>query len=118
MLVVAPARRVLRGLPRRESDGATQRFERGDVERLLADARARWEVLARDVPMEPSIGGRISVLAAGMLLAVTQALISDGIERGYANRLVRDISWAAYMRSMGKGAPAVMRTLAPNPSGD
>ena len=115
MLVIGPTRHVLPGLARGEGDDAPQRFTREDVERLLAQARARWNVVAQDLPIEPSISGRISVVAAGMLLALAQALTADGIERSYANRLVRDISWAAYMRSMGKGMPGLMRTLAPNP---
>ena len=114
-LVVGPARQVLVGQPRIEGEAATERFARHDVERLLKAAWARYQLLAPDLPREPSVSGRVSVLGAAMLLALAQALQDMGVERGYATRLVAEVGWAAYRRSLGKGGPALLRMLSPDP---
>jgi L-2-amino-thiazoline-4-carboxylic acid hydrolase len=112
-LVMAPARQVLVGL--RDADGANTRFQRRDVDRLLARAWNRYQSMSIDLPKEPSLSGRVSVLAAAMLLALMHALVGAGVERSRATRLVADVSWAAYQRSLGKGAPALLRRLVPDP---
>jgi hypothetical protein len=114
-LVIGPARTVLLGLPRVEGSDSTGRFERAEIEQLLVTAWTRYQALAPDLPPEPSASGRVSVLGAAMLLALLQALLDDGVERAYATRLVGEVGWAAYRRSLGKGAPTLLRKLVPDP---
>jgi ubiquinone biosynthesis protein len=101
-LVMAPSRRVLVGT------GV-------DVEHVLAVAWRRFKTLEAGLPREPNLSGRVSVLAAAMLLALTQSLVASGVERSAATRLVAEISWAAYMRSMGSIGPWLLRKLGGDP---
>jgi ubiquinone biosynthesis protein len=101
-LVMAPTRRVLFGAPL-------------DVEHVLAAAWRRFETLERGLPREPNLSGKVSVLAAAMLLALTQSLVAAGVDRSAATQLVAEISWAAYLRSMGSIGPWLLRKLSPDP---
>jgi ubiquinone biosynthesis protein len=101
-LVMAPSRRILVGTP-------------VDVERVLAVSWRRFKTLEPGLPREPNLSGKVSVLAAGMLLALTQSLVAAGVERSVATQLVAEISWTAYMRSMGSIGPWLLRKLSPDP---
>jgi ubiquinone biosynthesis protein len=100
---MAPARRVL-----------VRRFQAREIERLLATAWRRFQTLEPRLPQEPNLSGKVSVLGAAMLLALMQSLVAADVERGFATRLVAEVSWVAYMRSMGSAGPWLLRKLSPN----
>jgi ubiquinone biosynthesis protein len=114
-LVMAPARRVLIGVPRLAGLDTSPRFETDDVERVLRSGWRHFEALAPGLPSQPNLSGKVSVLGAAMLLALVQSLIEAGVEREYANRLVAEVGWAAYLRSMGRLGPWLLRKLSANP---
>ena len=114
-LVAGPALKVLVGQPVVEGSTDAARFQRAHIQRLLLSGWQRYQVLAQDLPKEPSISGTVSVLAAAMLFALMQVLVASGLDRAYAARLVGEISWVAYQQSFGKAGPSVLRRVAPDP---
>jgi ubiquinone biosynthesis protein len=114
-LVVGPTRQVL-ARSSSSSAGATAAPARDDTERLLEAAWERYRALASDLPSEPSASGRVSVVAAAMLLALMEAFVDEGMERAGAARLVGEISWVAYRQTMGRVGPPLLAKLSPDPS--
>lgn len=89
-------RAAIVGRNRSRTDPAAGRFTRRDVRRLLRSAWTGFDELAPELPPEPTLGSRQNVLLACLTLAMFQALLDEGIERGYAAELIGDACWNVY----------------------
>lgn len=90
------ARRVVVGRARVPRVAERGRFTRDDVDRLLASAWRRYGKNAPSLPRQPTAGSTMNVRLACFTLSFFDALLSEGVERGYAIELVADAAWGIY----------------------
>lgn len=92
--------RAIAGRNRVRGDMSRGRFTRAEVRELLADAWARFEANAAEIPRERSTGARLWLLNGALIIGAIQAAIARDIDRDYAIELVGDAAWNIYRRFM------------------
>jgi ubiquinone biosynthesis protein len=94
--VRSAARSAIAGRSRSRADSTAGRFTRKDVDQLLRAAWANFNRLSPRLQREPTLGSRQSMMLACLTLSMLQALLAEGIERGYAIELIGDACWKVY----------------------
>ena len=84
---------LLRPLTRR---GLATRFDDVTAAEILDDAVARYEAEKGELPVEPSVGGRLMVHLAALTAALYGALRERGVGEEEARVLTARVTWLAY----------------------
>jgi hypothetical protein len=90
------ARRVLTGRMRARGVAERGRFTQADVDRLLATAWRHYEAGLPALEAQPTLGSTMNARLACYTLSFFEALLGEGVERGYAIELVADAAWGIY----------------------
>lgn len=75
-----------------------ERFTKSDVKVLLKRTWYNFDNLSTDLPKEPTLGSRISILLACITLSFYKALVEYGVTKKHSIQLVRDVSWLIYRK--------------------
>ncbi len=92
------AHRVLIGRLRACDAAEHGRFTGANIDRLLNAAWTNYAERSGSLPPQPTIGSTMNVRLACFTMSFFDALLADGIERGYAIELIADAAWWVYRK--------------------